>query len=431
MIRISRRSIRASALIAAAALAVTACGSSSSSSSRSTSAAANPTSSTASSATAPTGTPLKVGVIAGVNTPLGSFPEVFAADKAAARAVNAAGGIKGHPVQVLTCNGLDNPNNELSCAKQLLQQGAVAFVGGTWIAADAAINKALTQAHVANIASSTPQAVDYSSPIAFQIDLYAGSYVACATKTMAALAKSTKIAPVALSLPVALSTLDNAVKPAAEANGLTWTNPVTFPVSTTNFAPVVQQVVNSHIKFVLPVMSPVALPAFLAAASQTGAQLTYCAAEGLATPGALTKAGTAAGSLYATLSHPPISAAGQYPEIAEFLSQMKTEASAGDSSANITPNTNTPFALRAWLGMQVFKDVASGMSGAITPSSFLSAIGKAKVSLGNLETINFAKPTALGPFRRVFNANFFFVKFDTSKKDYELVPGTTVNLLQH
>ena len=79
-----------------------------------------------------TGTPIKVMVtspFSGANS-VTNYPEIIPAVNARAAAVNTAGGINGHPIQVESCDDQTNANLAASCARQAVSDGVVAVIGG-------------------------------------------------------------------------------------------------------------------------------------------------------------------------------------------------------------------------------------------------------------------------------------------------------------
>lgn len=77
-----------------------------------------------------TGSPIKVMNTGTLSSPNLSYPQSADAAKAAATAINNAGGVNGHPIEVLSCNdGLD-PNKAATCLQQAVQNKVVALVGG-------------------------------------------------------------------------------------------------------------------------------------------------------------------------------------------------------------------------------------------------------------------------------------------------------------
>ena len=62
--------------------------------------------------------PLMVGVTSEVATAVQNLPQVFGAANAAARYINLHGGLgpKHQKVDIVTCNGEQNPNDDVQCA---------------------------------------------------------------------------------------------------------------------------------------------------------------------------------------------------------------------------------------------------------------------------------------------------------------------------
>lgn len=78
-----------------------------------------------------TGEPLVLGMINQENTPLGSFPELSSATRAAIAFVNAElGGIHGRPIELEVCNTKFSPEGSTACGQQFVQDGVPAVLGG-------------------------------------------------------------------------------------------------------------------------------------------------------------------------------------------------------------------------------------------------------------------------------------------------------------
>jgi branched-chain amino acid transport system substrate-binding protein len=76
-----------------------------------------------------------VGVIYTANNQAGNTPGIQIGANAAADYVNSQlGGINGHPVKVLACNGMNAPENSTACATKFVNGGVVDVVGldGLW-----------------------------------------------------------------------------------------------------------------------------------------------------------------------------------------------------------------------------------------------------------------------------------------------------------
>ena len=150
------------ASVAALAMVVSACSSSSSGTKTSSSAASGAAggSSAASSAPAPTGAPFKIGVECQCSGGLGT-PDGGTVYKAWADAVNAAGGINGHPVQVTVADDASNPGTALTNVQGFIKDGDVAIADDSSL--DEAWQKAAEAANIPVIGIGTSTSPFYSS----------------------------------------------------------------------------------------------------------------------------------------------------------------------------------------------------------------------------------------------------------------------------
>lgn len=78
-----------------------------------------------------TGTPITLGMINQENTPVGSFPELSQAVRAAMDFVNAQlGGVDGHPLDLELCNTKFSAEGSTACGQQFATSGVPAVLGG-------------------------------------------------------------------------------------------------------------------------------------------------------------------------------------------------------------------------------------------------------------------------------------------------------------
>ena len=156
-------------VVAALALAVAGC-SSSNSDSQAGGAAQSATEGaavggTGASGPATTGSPVKIGVIYTNDNPLGDSPEIADAAEAAQSYINAHGGMGGRPLQIQTCNEMNNPQADIQCATSFVNGGQISVLGlgGLWGENGLSV---IEKAGIVNqtIAISGPE---FSSPLAY------------------------------------------------------------------------------------------------------------------------------------------------------------------------------------------------------------------------------------------------------------------------
>ena len=118
-----------------------------------------------------TGSPITIGVIYTKDEAAGlESSRVEDSLRAATAALEARGGLDGHPIKIRTCTaGGNDPNGGAKCANEMVNDPAlVAMVGSSTSNGDA-VNPILEKAGVANIAATPLSASDYSSPINFPV----------------------------------------------------------------------------------------------------------------------------------------------------------------------------------------------------------------------------------------------------------------------
>lgn len=92
---------------------------------------------------------------------------------AATMAINAAGGVNGHPIQIKTCSDNNDAATAATCARNTISDSSVLSLVDTSSSYGNAYDSLLQAAHMANLALLPGNAADQSSPIAFP--LYGGN----------------------------------------------------------------------------------------------------------------------------------------------------------------------------------------------------------------------------------------------------------------
>jgi ABC-type branched-subunit amino acid transport system substrate-binding protein len=127
------------------------------------------TAATASSGTAPRGEPIEIGVLGTIESTIVSYPEVKDAALATGKAINAAGGVGGRPVEIVICNDDFDPNIAATCAQNLVDQHVVAVIGPTSYVGNPEILAILQKANTAWVASAPLFPADRTSPVSFPV----------------------------------------------------------------------------------------------------------------------------------------------------------------------------------------------------------------------------------------------------------------------
>jgi ABC-type branched-subunit amino acid transport system substrate-binding protein len=114
-----------------------------------------------------TGAPLKLMSVYESTGPSAS-PEVPEGAIAAAKAINARGGIKGRPVEIIPCDTHADPNTAAACGRTAVSQGVLAMVGDLTIYGNEFM-PLLAQHKIASIGLEPATAADFTSPASFPI----------------------------------------------------------------------------------------------------------------------------------------------------------------------------------------------------------------------------------------------------------------------
>jgi ABC-type branched-subunit amino acid transport system substrate-binding protein len=95
-------------------------------------------------------------------------PDVPEGAIAAAKAINAAGGIKGRPVQIIRCDTKNDPNVATQCGRKAVAERVVAMVGNLTIYANRFM-PLLAQHKIPSVGLEPATAADFTSPSSFPI----------------------------------------------------------------------------------------------------------------------------------------------------------------------------------------------------------------------------------------------------------------------
>ena len=78
--------------------------------------------------------PVKIGILYTDDNPIGVAPEIRDAAEAAVKYINAHGGIGGRTVEIVACNGQNNPQSDARCAAQFVEEKVLTVYGldGVW-----------------------------------------------------------------------------------------------------------------------------------------------------------------------------------------------------------------------------------------------------------------------------------------------------------
>ena len=116
----------------------------------------------------PTGTPIKIMVFGSFSQPPFPLAQIKTAAEAAVARVNADGGVKGSPIELIACDDQMNPNDAAACGRLAVEENVAAVVGAFTLFGDA-IMPLVEAAEIPYIMPVAISPLENNSPDSFPI----------------------------------------------------------------------------------------------------------------------------------------------------------------------------------------------------------------------------------------------------------------------
>jgi ABC-type branched-subunit amino acid transport system substrate-binding protein len=212
----------------------------------------------------PTGAPIKIGIMTGVQTNAVSQPWVVQAAKIAAASINAGGGILGRPVEIDFCDDHSTPQGASVCAQKLLVEDKVLMMAGDDGTQEPSLLPTLDTANTISWASLGAASADLRNPRVYVIEPVLVAY---------------RILPQMLpasSAHVAYISADSAVAQASAKVSATYypssikVDQFGLGLTATDFQPTCLQIKQSGADTVVPAINPSQLGPLIQACNQIG-----------------------------------------------------------------------------------------------------------------------------------------------------------------
>jgi ABC-type branched-subunit amino acid transport system substrate-binding protein len=373
----------------AAPLLLTACGGSSNNSGGS--------GSSSGSSGAAAGAPIKLLVISQLQASSFAFPEIADGAKAAADAINAAGGVNGHPIKIDTCNDQGDPNVAATCGRTAVQGGYAAVLNPTTLYA-ASFMPLLEAGNVAATGSAPLTQPDFTNPVSFPIS--GGNPLDYGGVGYIAAKNGCKTAGIIRDTAAAVDETTKGIqKGFVNGGGSPITTVIKQAGTSADFSAPVSQITSSGVQCLLLAEQPAAVAKIVGAVRQSSKPTMTIGTIAVAFPAALVKAlGKAADGVVINGSF----AIPNQTVTPTFWADMTKYAPSADKSGQ---------ALLAWDGVQVVKQVAA-QAKAYDHKSLLAALNKATnvTAEGLAQPLNFSQPNSNPNYARIFaTSNFAYV----------------------
>jgi ABC-type branched-subunit amino acid transport system substrate-binding protein len=309
---------------------------------------------------APSGAPVTVGVIYTANNQAGNTPGIQIGANAAADYVNSQlGGINGHLVKVLACNGMNAPTNDTECATKFVNSGVVDVVGldGLW-----GTNGQPIVARAGIINQTTPLAAgEFVGPTSYPFD--GGPTAGAGAVASYVLSKGWKsVACVYLDLASIKPSCDQSFAGPLKAAGVNYVS-VPVPPTATDFAQYAQAATAGKPQAVLVLDGPTQIARFMQAASQLGVTAQYFAPNISASADLFNIGALANGTIFYFPTRVWTDTADQ--DIKIFLAAMQKYAPGAAVNAE---------SLQGFAGIVNVQRLGAKMSGSLTAAAFATAL---------------------------------------------------------
>lgn len=355
---------------------------------------AAPAPATTTASLAPLTKPIRILVISAEGTASTNQPEVRAGAEAAAKRINAAGGVRGAKIEIVWCNDQVEATTALACARQAADGiDAVITAGrftGTYPAVFAPIGLPVFDANASDEARlNSDQYMNIGS----------GAFAYGGVGIAGVKAGGKKIAIYRVDSDAAAA-LAQFIRQGVLAAGGTIPADVKLPVVATDLSPQAQQIKASGADMVCGLAGEQLTILLFQALDQIGANVRYCTLDSAISLGSMAKnPGLLEGTIIAN-QQPQVGQIKDNPDVAAFLSDLRA---AGEDYRD----TGKAFGLFSWAIVGVIADIAKTMP-TIDAKSLTAALNKS----ATLKVPGFGSwtPGATGPVKgakRVTNLSFF------------------------
>jgi branched-chain amino acid transport system substrate-binding protein len=308
--------------------------------------------------------------------------------EAAAAALNAAGGIDGRDVKIVTCDTASDPNKSAECARKAVTDNVTAVVGGFDPLGVGASLPILEAGQIPYVAPIGTMPIEFTSSNTFTVT---GGSGAGSFGTVAA-AENHGCKSVAVWGDLSAdSGQTEALGGALESRGMD-VSVVDLPTSTTDVTPMVSQALEDDPDCAIYIAGGQMAVQLVGGLHKAGSDAQFITAQAVLLPPFLKALGGSADGIIATTDTPDLASG----ELKPFFDDMKAHQ----------PDVQiSPFTLAGWYGVQVVKDVAEGLD-EVSAASLLDALGSTSdLQLPGLPELDFTSTHDSKLYPRMFNAN--------------------------
>jgi ABC-type branched-subunit amino acid transport system substrate-binding protein len=340
-----------------------------------------------------------------LSTPSANFVESVNGAEAAAAAVNKAGGINGHPVQVITCNDNLNAADAISCAREAISDHVIAYTGGDE-PFDTAVFPYLQSAGIPWVGPLENTTVTGTSSYSFPLE--GESDVTSTESGKLAVQKGGKRV-VVIQLSDAPASVFSAtfIASGVQSAGGTVAKLIGAPIETVNWSSYAAQAMNAAPDAISCACSPQGTPQLLHALRQAGYQGPLVEPSTEFLNSGLKSLGSTAGKVYlvSTLRDPDVPNAG--------LTQYLDEMNATQPASALRDQTSE----LSWLAVHVVADLLKGQQN-VTSATLLKQLQTTQGIDGHglmPSGVNWLKPGPLTKYPRYPDSYVLLYQWENGK----------------
>lgn len=371
------------------------------------------------------GDPVKLMVIAAKDSAGAgqNFPDYEASATAAGMAVNANGGIGGHPVEIIFCNEKNDPNEAANCAREAVSEGVTSVISA-FTRHGASYLPILEEAGIPSLGNDLLSPDDFANPMSFP---FSGGQLSSLGATPFALEMEGATSVVIVRTDVdAAATASGFVKMGIEAAGLEFVNEIAVPSDATDYAPFAAAIESSGADSVVLVQAELPSSLTLQAMAQAGIRGDFIV--GLPVDVFTDDTVQALGAdivdgLVATGATPSVTATDEFPVLVDYSEQMDAAEEAGVAGADIRRPAN----LRAWAAVHIIDQLLEDAD-AVDAAALLDALNAAEdIEVPFIPSWT-PSMTVSDSFPRVSNPAIYFQKWEGT--DLTLVDPERFNVFE-
>ena len=347
------------------------------------------------------GSPLKVLVMSADKNSVYEFPTVWTMAEDFAKMQNAAGGVNGHPIQVITCNDQADPNMAVTCAREAVADKVTALVGGLTLY-DNAVFPIISAAGIPWIGLNPLGSLGYTSPDSYATGASAFTYTAAAYY---AGKECGTVAAVRTEGATDTALLNNFAIPGMADAGKKFATVVTVGITQSDLSGPAAQVSSAQCLYMQ--LPPQLSEAMVKALQANGSHPHIFSITGTFTDDVMNAAPSVTQGATVIAETPPAATSDRWAQARAAIAKYSGAGSVDLANDNV---------LNTWTAMQIYTDVASAVHGQVTGPALKQQLdASTSINPKTIPALDFAKPFSVSTYARLFNHNVVILQVDNGK----------------